>query len=71
MKMWNRSDLRKDLRTAAQIDHALALQGIAGPAQAHSYLIQCGIPVATVKRVLSLPHGRRQLGVISLRPDAG
>lgn len=70
MGMWDRSDLRKDVHTAARIDHGLAVQGIAGPAAAFSYLAQCGIPVTTIKRVLTLPTGRRQLGAISLAPRA-
>jgi hypothetical protein len=68
MGMWDRSDSRKDVHTAARIDHGVAVQNIAGSAAAFSYLIQCGIPATMARRVLSVPRGRRQLGAISLAP---
>lgn len=69
--MWNQNDIRKDLQTAAWIDHSLAVQAIAGPTAAYCYLVQCGIPVMIVTRVLASSVWRRQLGVISIAPVAG
>jgi|GEM_PF-3568305 len=70
MGTWNRDDFRKDLKTAAHIDHGLAMQGIAGPAAAYSYLLQCGVPALIAKRVLASPLARRPLGLISVGGSA-
>jgi len=62
------ANLREDVRTAAAIDHGLALQGIAGPATAYQYLTQHRIPAAIIKRVMSSPLQRRKAGTIGIPP---
>lgn len=68
MNSWQRSNLRCDVLTAALIDHGLAVQGIAGPAAAYLFLVQRRVPLVIIKRVMSSPHERRQLGVVGLAP---
>ena len=62
MPSWNHSNLRHDVLTAAEIDHGLAMQNVAGPAVAYHFLLQRRVPLAIIKRVLSSPNCRRPLG---------
>ncbi|MBB3121549.1 hypothetical protein [Pseudoduganella violacea] len=68
MAMHDYSNQRRDVHTAASIDHGLAVQAIAGPAAALLYLQQQRVPSAIIKRVLASPNGRRQLGAINSGP---
>ena len=70
MNSCNRANLRTDVLTAALIDHGLAVQGIAGPAAAYLYLVERRIPQVIIKRVMSCPQSRRQLGAVGLAPRA-
>ncbi|KQZ28092.1 hypothetical protein [Duganella sp. Root1480D1] len=70
MNTWHRSNLRTDVLTAALIDHGLAVQGIAGPSAAYLYLVERRIPLVIIKRVMSSPQSRRQLGAVGLAPLA-
>jgi hypothetical protein len=70
MNTWNRANLHIDVLTAALIDHGLAVQGIAGPSAAYLYLVQRRIPLVIIKRVMSSPQSRRQLGAVGLAPLA-
>ena len=70
MNTWNRANHRIDVLTAALIDHGLAVQGIAGPSAAYLYLVERRIPLVIIKRVMSSPQSRRQLGAVGLAPLA-
>jgi len=68
MTSWTRHCLREDVRTAADIDHGLAIQCIAGPSAAYLYLTQRRIPLQIIKRVMCAPNERRQPGLVALAP---
>ncbi|WP_377705264.1 hypothetical protein [Pseudoduganella sp. UC29_71] len=54
-------DQRRDAKTAAIVQHALALLAVAGVNEAQRYLRQRAVPVSVVERVLA--HGRRRVAL--------